>query len=775
MKKTINNPLKKRWRRELKGDKGKYLALFLFLTLTIGFVAGFLVADNSMKTAYDESFEKYNVEDGHFSLALKMPSSLKDDLEDENIEISKQYYKDEPLAKSDIIHSGDPADDPADKSAGSTKKTKSKKTKAEKTVRVFHIRDDVNQTCLMEGKMPKADDEIVIDRLFAENNKIDTGDKLRIDGRKYKVTGFVALPDYSALFKNNSDMMFNATKFTVALVTKDGFSRIDNDNIVYQYVWTGDRTKKGNDKIEDILKDSMLLTDLVKRKDNHAITFAGDDMGSDRAMFVTMLYIVIIIMAFVFGVTTKSMIEQESQTIGTLRASGYTKGELLRHYLKLPVMVVFIAAIVGNILGYTSMKSIVVEMYMHSYSLTKYKTLWNGDAFILTTVVPSLIILAVTFLMLVRLLGLPPLQFLRKELTRRKRKQAVRLPEWSFMNRFRMRVVLQNRMAYFVLTVGILLASLLLIFGMCMFPLMENFRDEVEGSQIAKYQYVMKAPVKTEKSGAEKYSVNSLRVAGREDVTVYGVAKDSKYLDDISLPSAKNEVLISGGYAEKYDIHVGDTIKLKETYGKKVYKFKVKGEYDYPAALAVFMSRSSFNKTFSHGKKYFNGYFSDKKLTDVDEAMIASTITLSDMTLIYDQLKDSFGAILPMFCGFAVVIYILLLYLLAKMVVDKNRQNISMLKILGYTGAEAGRIYNYATAAVVVVALIVTTPLAERLMKILYHIFMKKINGWLPYYIPSWMFVAIPAIGIGCYLMIHLLLSAKVRRVQLAGALRSME
>ena len=128
MKKTINNPLKKRWRRELKGDKGKYLALFLFLTLTIGFVAGFLVADNSMKTAYDESFEKYNVEDGHFSLAVKMPSSLKDDLEDENIDISKQFYKDEPLAKSDIIHSGDPADDPADKSAGSTKKTRPKKT-----------------------------------------------------------------------------------------------------------------------------------------------------------------------------------------------------------------------------------------------------------------------------------------------------------------------------------------------------------------------------------------------------------------------------------------------------------------------------------------------------------------------------------------------------------------------------------------------------------------------------------------------------------------------
>lgn len=124
-----------------------------------------------------------------------------------------------------------------------------------------------------------------------------------------------------------------------------------------------------------------------------------------------MLYIVIVIMAFVFGVTTKSMIEQEAQTIGTLRASGYTKGELLRHYLKLPVMVVATAAVIGNILGYTWMKQIVVDMYMHSYSLTKYKTLWNGEAFVLTTVIPSLIILVVTFLMLVRMLRLPPLQF----------------------------------------------------------------------------------------------------------------------------------------------------------------------------------------------------------------------------------------------------------------------------------------------------------------------------------------------------------------------------
>ena len=46
----MKNPLRKRVLRELVQDKGKYIALFLFLTIMIGFVSGFLVADGSMKT-----------------------------------------------------------------------------------------------------------------------------------------------------------------------------------------------------------------------------------------------------------------------------------------------------------------------------------------------------------------------------------------------------------------------------------------------------------------------------------------------------------------------------------------------------------------------------------------------------------------------------------------------------------------------------------------------------------------------------------------------------
>lgn len=742
---AIKNPLRRRWIRELKGDKGKYIALFLFLMLTIGFIAGFLVADDSMKAAYDKSFEKYKVEDGHFALEKPLDENLKGKLEEAGIRVKPQFFKDEDISKK-------------------------------RTVRLYRKRDDINKSCLMEGRRPKAGDEIAIDRLFAANNKLRPGDSLEIDGHEYRITGFVALSDYSALFRNNSDMMFNAAQFTVAEVTDEGFRKIGNNNLVYRYVWKDVPGKKvKTKKVESLLKESDILTDYVRRKDNKAITFSGDDMGGDRSMFLTMLYIVIVIMAFVFGITTKGTIEQEAGTIGTLRASGYTRMELLLHYLKLPVLVVLVAAVIGNVMGYTWMKHIVVDMYYNSYSLTKYRTVWSSDAFVQTTAIPVLIILVVVLLMLASLLSLPPLQFLRNELSRTKKKKAIPLPPWSFINRFRFRVIIQNRMAYFVLALGMLLASLLLLFGMGMTPLMEHFRSDVTQSQISKYQYILKEPIKTKTKGAEKYFVTTFRHEDIEDVTMYGIEKGTKYLGDLKLPTGKHDVVISCGYAEKYRIKKGDTITLSQNYGTGKYKFRVADIYDYPAAHAVFLERESMCRQIWYPQDYYNGYFSDRKIKDIDEGDIASIITLKDLTLVSDQLQRSFGSVLPMFLGFALIIYVLLLYLLTKMVVDKNKVSISMLKILGYTGREAGRIYNNATALVVVLSLLITLPLSEKILKILYYIFMKRLNGWLTYYLPGWLFVFIPVMGMVCYGLMHVFLSRKVSRIQLAVALKNME
>ena len=92
---TMKNPLMKRLPRELIGDIGKYLVIFLFMTATIGFVSGFLVADDSMLAAYQESFEKYHIEDGNFTLEKKATDSQIKRLEKEGVQIYENYYIEE--------------------------------------------------------------------------------------------------------------------------------------------------------------------------------------------------------------------------------------------------------------------------------------------------------------------------------------------------------------------------------------------------------------------------------------------------------------------------------------------------------------------------------------------------------------------------------------------------------------------------------------------------------------------------------------------------------
>lgn len=84
----MKNPLNKRLPREFLGEMGKYLVIFLFMTATIGFVSGFLVAGNSMIRAYDESFHKYNIEDGNFELSEEADRELVRELEDISLKIT---------------------------------------------------------------------------------------------------------------------------------------------------------------------------------------------------------------------------------------------------------------------------------------------------------------------------------------------------------------------------------------------------------------------------------------------------------------------------------------------------------------------------------------------------------------------------------------------------------------------------------------------------------------------------------------------------------------
>ena len=758
MVKKKTNPLNKRFLRELKSEAGKYIVLFVFIAGVIALVSGFLVASGSMSQAYDESFEKYNIEDGNFEVKREASSGLLGALQKDGTKIYPNFYKEE--------------------------QTKN----VESTLRIFKKRTEIDLECLMEGSFPEDENEIAIDRMYAVNNKISVGDVMELGDASYTICGLVALSDYSALFSSTSDMMFDAVRFGVAIVTEDGFNKINDDHLHYNYSWRYSE-RPSDEKEAKTLSESFLKTlyvnallnlngveGFIPEYVNQAIIFTGDDIKGDNAMFTVFLYIVIAIIAFVFAVTTSNTINKESAVIGTLRASGYSKGELIRHYMAMPMLIVLIAAVIGNILGYTVFKGYMAALYYASYSLPTYVTIWNADAFVKTTVIPVLLMFAINFIMLAEKMSLSPLRFLRRDLSRRQKKKAFRLKTTiPIMKRFRMRILFQNIPNYVILFIGILFANLILLFGFMFGPLLDHFEQEITTHLLAEHQYVLVSKEKTENKEAESYDVTVLKTQeGRyksEEVMVYGVQENSAY---IKSSLADDEVLISNAYANKQHIRTGDTITLQEEYGDKTYSFTVTGIYTYPAALSVFMNCDAFEKTFEKGS-YYLGYFSNEELTDLTQKNIAMTISKEDLTKTTRQLRLSMGGMAVLFQGFGVIMFALLLYLLSKVVIEKNAQSISMAKILGYSDKEINRLYIRTTTIVSVVSLVVTIGLCIVLLKVICEIAFAEYSGYLEFYMEPADLLKVLVAGLITYAVISFFQIKKIKAIPMTDALKNVE
>ena len=791
MKKRTMNPLIKRIPKELIGDWKKYLIVFAFLVLTIGFVSGMYVANESMMKAADESVTKYDREDGHFEWSEKSDADLIKDVESgEQVDMSAITGKEEEDASDVpvIIY---------ENFFRNEKEDNNNDGKNDGTVRVFAKTDDINLACVLDGRLPENENEIAVDRMHADNVDMKVGDTIRVGGEKFEVVGLIAYVNYSTLHEKATDLMFDAIKFDVAMVTDEGFDRL-GESIHYAYAWKY-KDAPADEKEEKTLSDdfrkvlaaqTMLhgneLKDYVPSYGNPAINFATDDMGSDMSMGGVILDILIIIIAFIFGVTISNTITKESSTIGTLRASGYTRGELVRHYLSMPVIVTFLAAIVGNILGYTVFKNVVVGMYYNSYSLPTYETVWNPDAFVKTTVVPIILMFVVNLIVIVRMLRHTPLQFLRHDLKKSKRKKAIRLPHWKFMSRFRVRIMFQNISNYLILFVGICFIMVMLAMAVGMPDTLTYYQKHASNLMFTKYQYVLKtyqnadgSIVTTDNEDAENFAMKSLvkrSDALDEEISTYGVVDDSQYIEISDLESLeKNEVYISNSYADKYGIAIGDTIKLEEKYTDDTYNFKVCGIYEKCQSIAVFMPISQYRKVFDLDDDAFSGFFSDSKITDIDSDMIASTITKRDITKMCDQLDHSMGSYMQYFQVLCILLSMAMIYLLTKLIIEKNENAISMTKILGYENREITSLYLLSTTIVMLVIDVLTVAVGVWVMNFAWKEILMTYSGWFSFHMETISYVKMFAFVLIGYVIVMILDFQRIKKIPMDQALKNVE
>jgi len=665
------SPLNKRFPRELKNNAGKYLGMFLMMTLAIAFTSGFLLAASSIEAILTSMRDTYNVEDGRFTSDFEIDKQTLDKVAALGCTVYENYSYDLPLS----MPNGNTA-----------------------TSRTYINRPQVDLPAYAQGRAPERDDEVAFDRVFMANNDLQVGDTIELGGKQFTISGVVTLPDYQALFENNSNFIFNALTFTVAQVSQSAFDQFNARAAKYTYSFTlddrgasdADRVALEEDMVEVISDDGVVLNDFIDSAANQGIGYALDDVQGDQTMWTALLIILVVIMGFVFVVLNSATIEAESAVIGTLLASGWRKRELLAHYITLPAIVGFVAALAGVSIGFVVLADPMKNLYYNSYSIPPYVAQLNPRVVFITAVIPYLLLVGITFFGLARKLKCTPLQFLRHETGKRSRRHSLHLPtKLPFVTRFRLRVFLRNLSHFVTLFFGIMFASLLMLFGLCLMPVMQHYADEAKKSVPAQHLYTLKAPLEIEgtsaqraaykaaldvanagditelatedgffstlllsatideddhpvntvdmprdvKDQAEKFAVAQLETeralfGHNESITVYGIQPKSRYWKDIDVSDGR--LWTTRGVLDKTKVALGEEALFVDRFAGKDYQLTMTDATESETAMEVYMDIDKFNEVFDNDADYFNGYASDEEL-DLDDRYVASDMTPDDM------------------------------------------------------------------------------------------------------------------------------------------------
>ena len=116
-----------------------------------------------------------------------------------------------------------------------------------------------------------------------------------------------------------------------------------------------------------------------------------------------------------------------------------------------------------------------------------------------------------------------------------------------------------------------------------------------------------------------------------------------------------------------------------------------------------------------------------------------------------------------------------MIYLLTKLIIEKNATAISMVKILGYENKEIISLYLTSTTWVVVGSILLSLLLSTWTIYGIYGYLMSSFSGWLTLYLKPAVYPEMFAMGMGAYVLVAVLQFRRIKKIPMDVALKNVE
>ncbi len=803
--------LRKRVLRDLKENLFRYIALAFLIIMGMYVIvsligAGYTIIDNG--ETHDEANK---IEDGQFSVFVPLSDEEISRLEDAGAEVEGMFYEDYDVmdGKTIRVFANRENIDLVECDEGNLAEADDEIVVEKRFSQVNDISvGDIIQIAGNEFKVTGIGTSPDYNALFKEMS--DTV----VDSKMFG-TVFVTEGAYDKLHATGESVKTETYLYAFRLKgkttcddVKDALEdiKVDTDRIddeYFQEYWdrTGAAINDFKDGIKDLksganeladgvaeLKketDSFLkdydtdlanITSFVTSDDNPRTGGAADDQQINVQAGYFFGVLLMLLFTYVISVFVVHGIEKESSVIGALYALGVKRRDLMMHYLTLPVIVTTVAGIIGFLIGISNV-GIPVQMadaYAY-YSIPDMDVKIPPILVVYGIVMPPLAAIVVNYFVIRKKLSQTALSLIKNEVKQPKGSN-VDLGDMGFVGRFRVRQMLREMRTGLTVVIGMFIALICLMLSLNTATFCSKVKKQNVEDTHYEYMYTYKYPTENPPEGGEAAYAKTLKkeIYGYNwDVTVLGLSKNTKYFD-VDLKDGKNRVAISSSFAEKYGYGVGDEIVLHDEENDIDYGFTVDSVTQYTPAFYVFMTIDDARELFGAGSNEYNVVFADKDL-GVDPARLYATTTKADIESAAGIFADQMRSMVVMIVIISTLIFVVVMYLMMKVMIDRSAFSISLIKVFGFRTKEIRKLYLDGNFFIIAIGAAICLPLAKLIMSAVYPSLVSNVNCGVKLTFAPWLWAALYGGILVLYFIINRVLVGRLNKIVPAEVLKNRE
>lgn len=733
----------KRIVRELNNNKFRYGTLFFLIVLCISVVVSLAGAADSVFDTVDRNKQINRIEDGEFIVTAPYTQEQQAAIERLGVSLAENFYVEKKAESGTIL-------------------------------RIFKNRRAINTFKPDSGELPEANNQIAIDKMWSRNYHLRVNDTLTIGSSSYSITGIGSVPDYSLVLQSPFDVVADPDKFSIAFVSEETFNKMSGDkgSITYNYAYSlnGGITAA---QLKTYIKENLIY--FLEAKDNPRIDGVKEDSQINKSSALIAGIIVMLLLAYMISIFISHNIEKESPVIGALYALGYRKKNLLRHYMILPCILVFVASVAGVILGYYLIP--FLEDTSTYYSLPEIQPVLRLYLVSYGLGIPLVVTWIVNYIVINGKLSSPPLQLLRSE-KKRSPITNLNLGNLGFIHRFRIRQFIREIKGNITIIIGLMLAILLMIFSFGIKGTIDNYVTHATEDASYNYMYTLKLPLEETPLHSEQAFIKPMKsyldIAGKElEVNLFGIRAGNPFFK-FSIEQDRDGVFISNAVAYKYGLDTGDTMKLEDPVEDISYTFRVAGVVPFSAGLYIFMDLNNMQNVFGESEDYYNTLLSTVAM-DIAPGAVDSVITLEDMAKSASRFNEIMRGLITLLLTVSIIIFILVLYLLLKMMIDKATPSIALINVFGYNRREVKKLYLGNTLYTVILAAAVGIPISTWIVRMIWPYMISNVAAGFESVIPIKLYAVTVGIILLSYLFVQYMLARHIKQIRLVEILRNRE